>query len=64
MNIDTKKLKQSLEKQKFTEPKGFMNSVIERNYNRGINTAIKIIEFYEEDEINEKVNEGQSSREI
>ena len=49
MNIDSDKLKQALEKQKFPEPKGFTEGVIERNYNRGINTAIKIIEFYEED---------------
>ena len=48
MFIDSSKLKQALEKQKMPESKD-TSGVIERCYNRGLNTAIKIIEIYEED---------------
>ena len=46
--IDSSRLKHSLEKQKFLKSKDTAG-VVERCYNRGLNTAIKIIEFYEED---------------
>jgi hypothetical protein len=46
MLIDTGKLKQILERQKVPETNDTAG-VVERCYNRGIKTAIEIVELYE-----------------
>jgi len=53
MEIDTIKLKQSLEKQKFPERENDPTGVVERVFNRGIKTAIEIIEIYEKMEVSD-----------
>ena len=48
MLIDSTKLKQSLEEQKFPEIEKDPTGIVERCFNRGINCAIQVIETYEE----------------
>ena len=51
MEIDILKLKQSLEKQKMLERNDDPTGIIERMFNKGISTAIEVIEIYERMEV-------------